>query len=64
LKKLTPEEEGKILSLTKQQKEIIQKADKSIKDEFVSAPPIVNSPSLKSHNKYKAFTDLLHSLKA
>jgi hypothetical protein len=63
LKKLTHEEEGKLLSLTNQQKEIITKADKVLKEEYITSPPVVHSPSLKSHNKYKSFTDLLHTMK-
>lgn len=63
-KSLTPEEEGKILSLTSQQKEIIAKADKVIKEEYMTTAPVIHSPSLKSHNKYKAFTDVLASLKS
>lgn len=62
LKHLSVEEEGKLLSLTAQQKEVISKSDKVLKDEYITTAPTVHSPSLKSHNKYKTFTDLLHSL--
>lgn len=63
LKSMSAEEESKMLSLTSHQRDIIVKADKVVKDEFITQPPPIHSPSLKGHQKYKAFTDLLQALK-
>jgi hypothetical protein len=63
LKGLTPEAESKLLSLTDSQKKVIANNDKSAKNGYLTAVPSVHSPSLKSHDKFRGFVDLLSQMK-
>lgn len=63
LKSLTPEEESKLLALTSQQKGVVANMDRTAKSSYLGHTPSVHSPSLKSHPKFKSFTDLLAGMK-
>ena len=63
LKSMTPEEESKLLALTANQKSAIANLDRQAKSGYLSHAPTVHTPSLKSHPKFKSFTDLLAGMK-
>jgi hypothetical protein len=55
-KNLTPAEEGKLLSLTADQKRMLVDSDKKTKAEFLHAVPSINNPGVKMNPKFKAYT--------
>lgn len=63
LKSLSAEEESQLLALTETQRNAIANQDRSAKDGYLSAVPQVHSPSLKSHDKFRDFVDLLSQMK-
>jgi len=63
LKSLSPEEESKLLALTDNQKTAVANLDKQAKSAYASHVPSVHSPALKSHPKFKSFSDMLAGMK-
>jgi hypothetical protein len=59
---LSAEEESKLLSLTKDQRRIIAENDRKSKNEYLTQAPNINHPTVKSHEKYKSFTDFVTNL--
>ena len=58
---LTAEEEGKLLSLTEDQKKLVVENDRKIKNEFLATAPAVSHGSLKMSEKYKNYMSMVHS---
>jgi hypothetical protein len=56
-KGLSAAEESKLLSLSADQRRIISESDRKSKSEYLSNPPNINNPGVKSHEKYKQFVD-------
>ena len=59
LKKLTPEEESRLLSLSTDQRKAVAQADRGARDAYLSATPHVSSQGLKNHQKFLNFVDYL-----
>jgi hypothetical protein len=59
---LSKEEEGKLLSLSADQKKIVMDNDKKAKNEYLGTIPNVNNPGIKSHEKFKNFVDVIGTL--
>lgn len=60
-KGLSAEEEGKLLSLSSEQRRIIADSDRKSKSEYLAAPPNINNPGVKSHEKYKQYVDAMNA---
>ena len=58
---LSAEEEGKLLSLTAEQKGIVAENDKKMKNEFLAAAPQISHGTVKNSDKYKAYMSMVHS---
>ena len=58
---LTAEEEGKLLSLSEDQKKLVVENDRKIKNEFLATAPAVSHGSLKMSEKYKNYMSMVHS---
>jgi hypothetical protein len=54
-KGMSKEEEGKLLSLTDEQRKIIADNDKKLKSEFLAAAPHITHGAVKMHDKYKSY---------
>jgi len=52
---LNAEEEGKLLSLTADQKKLIADQDKRDKAAFLGQAPNIPNPGVKTHPKYLAY---------
>ena len=61
-KGLSAEEEGKLLSLTAEQRRVIADNDRKSKIEYLGTAPNINNPGIKSHEKYKNFVDMVHNV--
>lgn len=54
-KGLTVQEEQALLALTDDQKSIIASNDRTMKNEFLRAPPGITHGSVKGHDKFKSY---------
>lgn len=61
-KGLSAEEEGKLLSLTPEQRRSIADNDRKAKIDYLGTAPNINNPGIKSHEKYKNFVDMVHNI--
>lgn len=52
---LTSAEEGKMLSLTADQKRMVGDNDRRAKEEFLKKLPAISNPSIRMHPKYQAY---------
>jgi hypothetical protein len=52
---LSAAEEGKMLSLTTDQKRMVGDNDRRAKEEFLKKLPAINNPSVRMHPKYQAY---------
>lgn len=48
-------EEAKLLSLSDAQKRIVAENDRKMKNEFLTAAPVITHGGVKMHDKYKSF---------
>merc|ERR1712046_221250 len=60
-KGLSPEEEGKLLSLSADQRQIVAENDKKMKNEFLAAAPQISHGTIKMSDKYKAYMNMVQS---
>ena len=58
-KGLSAEEEGKLLSLTSNQKTMISGNDKRVKGDYLSQPPQIANAGVKLNPKYKSIVEQL-----
>lgn len=61
-KGLSPEEEGKLLSLTAEQRRSIADNDRKAKIDYLGTAPNINNPGIKAHGKYKTFVDMVNNI--
>ena len=61
---LSPEEESRLLSLTKDQRRIVAESDKSSKNEYLKKPPAITNASLKANPKFRTFVEKMSGGKA
>ena len=61
-KGLTPAEESKLLSLSAEQRRTVADMDRKAKVDYLGTLPNINNPGIKSHEKYKNFTDMVNSI--
>jgi hypothetical protein len=59
-KGLSKEEEIAMLALTNDQRKLLSDNDRKIKNEFLLAPPAISHGSIKSHDKYKQYMNMVH----
>lgn len=52
---MTKQEEGKLLSLSDQQRKIVAENDRKMKNEFLTSAPVITHGAIKMHDKYKSF---------
>lgn len=62
LKGLSAAEESKLLSLTAEQRRIVADQDRKAKVDYLGTVPNVNNPGIKSHEKYRSFSDMVHNV--
>lgn len=62
LKALSPAEQGKLLSLTEDQKKSLAQMDRATKDAYLGAAPVVQSQGLKNHEKFVKHLNYLATL--
>jgi hypothetical protein len=60
-KGLTAEEEGKLLSLSAAQKQIVAENDRKMKNEFLAAAPQISHGTIKMSEKYKGYMTMVQS---
>jgi hypothetical protein len=60
-KGLSIEEEGKLLSLSTDQRRIVAESDGKHKKEYLAQAPNINNPGVKSHEKYKQYMDNMNA---
>jgi hypothetical protein len=60
-KGLSVEEEGKLLSLSKTQRNLIATNDRRVKTDYLSNPPQINNAGVKMNDKYKSIVEMLVS---
>jgi hypothetical protein len=60
-KGLSVEEEGKLLSLSTDQRRIVAESDGKTKKDYLSQAPNINNPGVKSHEKYKQYMDSMNA---
>ena len=60
-KGLSPEEEGKLLSLSADQRQIVAENDKKMKNEFLAAAPQISHGTIKMSDKYKSYMNMVQS---
>ena len=58
---LTPEEEGKLLQITEDQKKYVVDNDRKLKNEFLGAGPAISHGTVKNSEKYKNYMNMVHS---
>ena len=58
---MTKEEEGKLLSLSDEQRKIVGDNDKKMKNEFLAAAPHIAHGTVKNHDKYKSYMQMVQS---
>lgn len=58
---MTKEEEGKMLSLSADQKKIVSENDRKLKNEYLAAAPHITHGSVKLHEKYKEYMSHVQS---
>ena len=61
-KGLSAEEEGKLLSLTAEQRRSIADNDRKAKIDYLGTAPNINNPGIKSHEKYKTFVEMVNTI--
>lgn len=62
LKGLSAAEESKLLSLTAEQRRFVADQDRKAKIEYLGTVPNINNPGIKSHEKYRNFSDMVHNV--
>lgn len=55
---MSAEEEGRLLSLSEEQRRIIMDNDRKAKNEFLSAAPHITHGAVKMHDKYKNYVQM------
>jgi hypothetical protein len=60
---LSAEEEGKLLSLNAEQKQIVAENDRKAKQEFLSQAPQISHGTVKMSEKYKSYMGMVTSAK-
>ena len=60
-KGLSPEEEGKLLSLSTDQRQIVAENDKKMKNEFLAAAPPISHGTIKMSDKYKSYMNMVQT---
>lgn len=60
-KGLSLEDEGKLLSLSADQRRIVGESDKKAKSEYLAQAPNINHPGVKGHDKYKQYVDNMNA---
>jgi len=60
-KGMSKEEEGKLLSLSAEQRKIVAENDRKMKNEFLAAAPAVSHGTLKMTDAYKSYMQMVHS---
>ena len=60
-KGLSPEEEGKLLSLSADQRQIVAENDKKMKNEFLTAAPQISHGTIKMSDKYKSYMNMVQT---
>ena len=58
---MTKEEEGKMLSLSAEQKKVVAENDRKLKNEFLAAAPQISHGTVKMNEKYKAYMQMAQS---
>ena len=58
---MTKEEEGQLLSLSTEQKKIVGDNDRKLKNEFLAAAPHIAHGTVKNHDKYKSYMQMVQS---
>jgi hypothetical protein len=61
-KGLSAEEESKLLSLSSEQRRTIADLDRKAKIDYLGQAPNINNPGIKSHEKYKNFSDMVNAV--
>jgi len=59
---MSKEEEGKLLSLSEDQKKIVADNDRKLKNEFLAAAPQIAHGSVKNNDKYKNYMTMVQSV--
>jgi hypothetical protein len=52
-----------LLALTAEQKKIISQNDRKMKEEFLTQAPNINHGTVKMHDKYKNYMNLVQTVK-
>jgi hypothetical protein len=60
-KGMTKEEEGKLLSLSEEQKKIVGDNDRKLKNEFLAAAPHIAHGAVKNNEKYRSYMQMVQS---
>jgi len=55
---MSKEEEGKLLSLSEDQKKQIAEIDRRTKNAFIAAAPVINHGTVKTHDKFKQYMQM------
>jgi len=58
---LSAEEEGKLLSLTAEQRQLVADNDRKMKNEFLMAAPAISHGTVKMSDKYKNYMNMVTS---
>lgn len=58
---MTKEEESAMLSLSDEQKKIVGENDRKIKNEFLATAPHITHGSVKNHDKYKSYMQMVQT---
>jgi hypothetical protein len=58
---MSKEEEGKLLSLSAEQRKIVADNDRKAKNEFLAAAPAVTHGTLKNSENYKSYMQMVQS---
>ena len=58
---MTKDEEGKLLSLSDEQKKIVGDNDRKLKNEFLASAPHIAHGTVKNHEKYKSYMQMVQA---
>lgn len=61
-KGLSSEDESRLLSLSPEQKKLIQDQDRKAKHDYLGTLPNIQNPGVKAHDKYKRYAEMLHNV--